>query len=145
MCRVLCYLLMACHPCLPVYSPPSSLGSGCLGLLGVVKQPWALAWAFLSCLYAFLSGLYIGGCLCPSSLSWNVTSLKRSCLTSTDIPLYQTRFITHAAAAAAAAAKSLQSCLTLCDPTDGSAPGSPRLWDSPAFSDKSCYPNYMLL
>ena len=34
--------------------------------------------------------------------------------------------ITHpAAAAAAAAAKSLQSCLTLCDPIDGSPPGSP--------------------
>ena len=29
------------------------------------------------------------------------------------------------AAAAAAAAKSLQSCLTLCDPIDGSALGSP--------------------
>ena len=27
--------------------------------------------------------------------------------------------------AAAAAAKSLQSCLTLCDPTDGSPPGFP--------------------
>ena len=34
-----------------------------------------------------------------------------------------------AAAAAAAAAKSLQSCPTLCDPTDGSPPGSaiPRI------------------
>ena len=32
---------------------------------------------------------------------------------------------------AAAAAKSLQSCLTLCDPIDGSPPGSPRPWDSP--------------
>ena len=31
---------------------------------------------------------------------------------------------------AAAAAKSLQSCLTLCDPTGGSPPGS-RPWDSP--------------
>ena len=30
-----------------------------------------------------------------------------------------------ASAAAAAAAKSLQSCPTLCDPTDGSPPGSP--------------------
>ena len=30
-----------------------------------------------------------------------------------------------AAAAAAAAAKSLQSCLSLCDPIDGSPPGSP--------------------
>ena len=34
------------------------------------------------------------------------------------------------AAAAAAAAKSLQSCLTLCDPIDGSPPGS-RPWYSP--------------
>ena len=32
--------------------------------------------------------------------------------------------------AAAAAAKSLQSCSTLCDPIDGSPPGSPRPWDS---------------
>ena len=31
----------------------------------------------------------------------------------------------NAAAAAAAAAKSLQSCPTLCDPIDGSPPGSP--------------------
>ena len=31
--------------------------------------------------------------------------------------------------AAAAAAKLLQSCPTLCDPIDGSSPGSP--WDSP--------------
>ena len=35
------------------------------------------------------------------------------------------------ASAAAAAAKSLQSCPTLCDPIDGSSPGSPRPWDSP--------------
>ena len=32
---------------------------------------------------------------------------------------------------AAAAAKSLQLCLTLCDPIDGSPPGSPHPWDSP--------------
>ena len=31
----------------------------------------------------------------------------------------------------AAAAKSLQSCPTLCDPIDGSPPGSPHPWDSP--------------
>ena len=31
----------------------------------------------------------------------------------------------HSKSAAAAAAKSLQSCLTLCDPIDGSPPGSP--------------------
>ena len=33
--------------------------------------------------------------------------------------------------AAAAAAKSLQSCPTLCDPIDGSPPGFPCPWDSP--------------
>ena len=38
------------------------------------------------------------------------------------IYLYQTKWNT-----AAAAAKSLQSCLTLCDPIDGSLPGSPSL------------------
>ena len=33
--------------------------------------------------------------------------------------------------AAAAAAKSLQSCLTLCDPIDGKPTRLPRPWDSP--------------
>ena len=33
--------------------------------------------------------------------------------------------VLHRTAAAAAAAKSLQSCTTLCDPIDGSPPGSP--------------------
>ena len=42
-------------------------------------------------------------------------------LPSTVVPIY---------AAAAAAAKSLQSCPTLCDPIDGSPPGSCP-WDSP--------------
>ena len=50
--------------------------------------------------------------------------------------------------AAAAAAKSLQSCPTLCDPIDGSPPGSPvpgilqaRVleWGAIAFSNKQCY------
>ena len=34
-------------------------------------------------------------------------------------------------AGAAAAAEALQSCPTLCDPIDGSPPGSPHPWDSP--------------
>ena len=34
-------------------------------------------------------------------------------------------FANHYLEAAAAAAKSLQSCLTLCDPIDGSPPGFP--------------------
>ena len=33
--------------------------------------------------------------------------------------------------AAAATAKSLQPCPTLCNPIDGSPPGSPSPWDSP--------------
>ena len=36
----------------------------------------------------------------------------------------QTELMPPAVGAAAAAAKSLQSCLTLCDPIDGSPPGS---------------------
>ena len=35
------------------------------------------------------------------------------------------KFSTHVGEYAAAAAKSLQSCPTLCDPMDGSPPGSP--------------------
>ena len=51
-----------------------------------------------------------------------------------------------AAAAAAAAAKSLQLCLTLCDPIDGSPPGSPvpgilqartLEWSAISFSNES--------
>ena len=34
----------------------------------------------------------------------------------------------------AATVKSLQSCPTLCDPTDGSPSGSPRPWESPGKS-----------
>src|SRR5574337_237010 len=39
--------------------------------------------------------------------------------------MYGCECCTIKTAAAAAAAKSLQSCLTLCDPIDGSPPGSP--------------------
>ena len=41
-----------------------------------------------------------------------------------------TRIMTAAEIVTAAAAESLQSCPTLCDPTDGSPPGS-HPWDSP--------------
>ena len=59
-----------------------------------------------------------------------------------------TNWEAHNKAAAAAAAKSLQSCPTLCDPTDGSQPGSPVLgifqarvleWGATAFSDFDPY------
>ena len=56
-------------------------------------------------------------------------------------------YIIDHVAAAAAAAKSLQLCLTLCDPRDGSPPGSPipgilqaRVleWVAIAFFDRPC-------
>ena len=40
-------------------------------------------------------------------------------------PLLYNIFVAYILYAAAAAAKSLQSCPTLCDPIDGSTPGSP--------------------
>ena len=40
---------------------------------------------------------------------------------------FQSLFLAISRPSAAAAAKSLQSCLTLCDPIDGSPPGSPSL------------------
>ena len=49
--------------------------------------------------------------------SWHFLLLPQS--------LLRLRWVAAAAAAAAAAAKSLQSCPTLCDPRDGSPPGSP--------------------
>ena len=39
--------------------------------------------------------------------------------------IHKSILVSSAAAAAAAAAKLLQSCPTLCDPIDGSSPGSP--------------------
>ena len=39
--------------------------------------------------------------------------------------MFFSRYMLKSGIAAAAAAKSLQSCLTLCDPIDGSPPGSP--------------------
>ena len=42
-------------------------------------------------------------------------------------PITLERVVLTYTAAAAAAAESLQSCLTLCNPIDGSPPGSPSL------------------
>ena len=55
----------------------------------------------------------------PNSIHWKDDS--------SPVKWYETLVKNHLTilAAAAAAAKSLQSCLTLCDPTDGSLPGSP--------------------
>ena len=63
--------------------------------------------------------------------------------------IQKTKIIASGPVAAAAAAKSLQSCLTLCDPTDGSPPGSTvpgtlqartLEWVAISFSNiRSCY------
>ena len=59
--------------------------------------------------------------------SWPRGRTQISCIAGKLITVWAIREaqLVSAAAAAAAAAKSLQSCLTLCDPRDGSAPGSP--------------------
>ena len=53
--------------------------------------------------------------------SFSIPLFSFKFMTSISIPLFSFKFMT----AAATAAKSLQSCLTLCDPRDGSPPGSP--------------------
>ena len=64
----------------------------------------------------------------PSKLErvfWSdIHYLPSSCLSIFWVCFLHCRKFSAAAAAAAAAAKSLQSCLTLCDPIDGSPPGS---------------------
>ena len=55
-------------------------------------------------------------------LDWRINIVKMSILLKT---------IYRFSAAAAAAAKSLQSCPTLCDPIDCSPPRLPHPWDSP--------------
>ena len=66
----------------------------------------------------------IGEAISPSLNSFNPQAVERRIQTSPQLPQLLSSG-NPAAAAAAAAAKSLQSCLTLCDPIDGSPPGSP--------------------
>ena len=67
----------------------------------------------------------IGEAISPSLNSFNPQAVERRIQTSPQLPQLLSSGNPAAAAAAAAAAKSLQSCLTLCDPIDGSPPGSP--------------------
>ena len=62
----------------------------------------------------------VAALLRPTFSSWCNKNLRESLLLGREIG----RSVPAAAAAAAAAAKSLQSCPTLCDPLDGSPPGS---------------------
>ena len=63
-----------------------------------------------------LQGIRVNGVLLAITIaSWKATGRNKALLPPPALP----------APSAAAAAKSLQSCLTLCDPIDGSPPGSP--------------------
>ena len=75
----------------------------------------------------------------PHSRGARIRNQERSC----QFP----PFLVHLLSPAGAAAKSLQSCLTLCDPIDGSPPGSsvPGIlqartleWGAKSFSGNSC-------
>ena len=81
--------------------------------------PFPLLWK------AFLSPTLLEGCVgweMREEVIWSLSLESRSSLRSFQNPV---------AAAAAAAAKLLQSCLTLCDPIDGSSPISPETPGSP--------------
>ena len=77
------------------------------------------------CLGMFLPGFILYGTLC-ASCTWLTISFstlgKFSTIVSSKFFSYPSFF---SSSSSAAAAKSLQSCPTLCDPTDGSPPGSP--------------------
>ena len=82
-----------------------------------------------------LSGSYVHRILQARILAWVAISFSRGSSQprdQTQVSHIAGRFFTVSATreaimmvAAAAAAKSLQSCLTLCDPIDSSPPGSP--------------------
>ena len=73
------------------------------GILGILSAVWDMAM-----LLGYLAGWYV---------RWEFRDVQ---INTKIFYCHQ-----HCAAAAAAAAKSLQSCPTLCDPTDSSPPGSP--------------------
>ena len=77
---------------------------------------WPRDWILVSALQ--VNSLHSEPLVKPSRRPWCSLYLVRICILqhpTPDAPMY----------AAAAAANSLQSCLTLCDPIDGSSPGSP--------------------
>ena len=96
-----------------------------------VRSSWKISWGYELSLFEY--------CMPPSSSSWptwSYTGFWHSCyrvLYHYDHTIYSLlegiqsteKTITMSCIAVAAAAKSLQSCLILFDPIDGSPPGSP--------------------
>ena len=77
---------------------------------------------------AYASLLTYGGSFCTLTHSYLLVTFYKDhsvVSASSKIKLVGRKWIVNNVTAAAAAAKSLQSCPTLCDPIDGSPPGSP--------------------
>ena len=73
------------------------------------------------CLGVFLLGFVLYGTLCAS---WTWLTISFSML-GKFLTLISSKIFSYPFLFSSAAAKSLQSCPTLCDPIDGSPPGSP--------------------
>ena len=76
-------------------------------------------------------GSPIPGILQARTLEWVATSLSHRLATWPHSVPPGKRILSFGSVSRVAAAKSLQSCPTLCDPIDSSPLGSCRLWDSP--------------
>ena len=98
-------------------SKGSTCNEGELGLIpGLGKIPWR-AWQ--------PTPVFLPGESPWTEESSRLQSMGSQSQTRLSNEVQQHRLLIRPAAAAAAAAKSLQSCLTLCDPIDSSPPGSP--------------------
>ena len=111
--------------------PGKSTGVGCHCLLQVsTKEKYNCCLVAHVCpvlcnlIYCSPPGSSVHGILQARILQWVAISISRGSFWPRDWT-YTSCTIRWTLNAAAAAAKSLQSCLTLCDPTDGSPPGSP--------------------
>ena len=112
---------MATHPSIPAWESPWTEEPGGLQSMGCKSQ----------------TGLSDSGTTSSSkncspytrSRIWHLSCHLSSCHSETCITLFSEHLFIHLSASlhmpAAAAAESLQLCPTLCDPVDGSPPGSP--------------------
>ena len=102
---------------------PKNTGMGSLPLLQWIFLTQELNWGLLHCRQILCQLSYQGS---PKYKLWHIKGwkvLKRKNKVSSGDRRCMCGLREHAAAAAAA--KSFQSCLSLCDPIEGSPPGSP--------------------
>ena len=130
-CVCMCVCVCVCRIPHPWDSPGKNTGVGCHFLLQCMKVE---SESEVAQLYPTLSdpmdcslpGSSIHEILQARVLEWGAIAFSDFFLTLIKFKLQTIKVI-----CAAAAAKSLQSCPTLCNPRDSSPPGSPRPWDSP--------------